>query len=226
MLEHLGFDVDVVADGAEAVKAATGTEYQAILMDCQMPDLDGYEATTEIRRLQGASPRVPIIAVTASAMKSDKQRCLAAGMDDYLPKPLTLKALASMLERWAPDETGPEPQPVLDTEVVGRLARMGEATDEDLVGELAKLFLIDSDSRIVELRQAVAGDDAGSVARSAHTLRGASAILGATELARLCAALEMSGAADDLIGGGEQLEAVEAELERVREALASPVPTP
>jgi PAS domain S-box-containing protein len=226
MLEHLGFDVDVVADGAEAVKAATGAEYQAILMDCQMPDLDGYEATTEIRRLQGASPRVPIIAVTASAMKSDKQRCLAAGMDDYLPKPLTLKALASMLDRWAPDETGPEPQPVLDAEIVGRLARMGEATDEDLVGQLATLFLTDSNLRIVELRQAVAGDNAHAVAQSAHTLRGASAILGATELARLCAALEMSGAADDLIGGGEQLEAVEAELERVRTALASPVPAP
>jgi PAS domain S-box-containing protein len=233
MLEHLGFRVDVVADGAEAVKAATLTSFRAILMDCQMPVLDGYEATSEIRRLEGTSPRTPIIAVTASAMKSDQQRCLAAGMDDYLPKPLSLKSLAAMLDRWAPDESEPsdpgEPlraRPVLDAKVVDRLTRMGEATDEDLMGQLATLFLTDSDTRVVELRKAVAGDDAASVVESAHTLRGASAILGATELARLCGTMETNGAAGNLAGGSVLLEAVEAELGRVRSALASPTPTP
>ncbi len=104
MLEHLGFLVDVVEDGAEAVRAAHLTSYRAILMDCQMPVLDGYQATTEIRSQQGEHPRVPIIAVTASAMKWDQERCLAAGMDDYVPKPLGLDALAAVLARWAPDE--------------------------------------------------------------------------------------------------------------------------
>jgi len=107
MLENLGFRVDVVADGAEAVRSATMTPYRAILMDCQMPVLDGYQAARQIRRLQAGSHRTPIVAVTASAMQSDQDRCLAAGMDDYLAKPLRLKALAEVLARWAPDPSGP-----------------------------------------------------------------------------------------------------------------------
>jgi len=103
MLTKLGFEVDIVSDGTEAVKAATTTPYQAILMDCQMPHLDGYDATREIRRLEGTAHRIPIIAITASAMPSDQERCLAAGMDDYLTKPLNLEMLAAALDRWTPD---------------------------------------------------------------------------------------------------------------------------
>lgn len=109
MLENLGFQVDVVADGAQAVQAAASTSYQAILMDGQMPVLDGYQATTEIRRLSQGSRRTPIIAVTGSAMKSDQQRCLAAGMDDYLAKPLNLNTLADILRRWTSDASDPPP---------------------------------------------------------------------------------------------------------------------
>jgi len=100
MLTMLGFEVDIVSDGTEAVKAATTTPYQAILMDCQMPHLDGYDATREIRRLGAMTHRVPIIAITASAMPSDQERCLAAGMDEYLTKPLNLEMLAAVLDRW------------------------------------------------------------------------------------------------------------------------------
>ncbi len=107
MLTNLGFEVDVVADGAEAVRAATGNRYRAILMDCQMPVMDGYEATGHIRSLGGEWSRTPIIAFTASAMESDVQNCLAAGMDDCLFKPVRLKMLAAVLARWAPDEIGP-----------------------------------------------------------------------------------------------------------------------
>jgi two-component system, sensor histidine kinase and response regulator len=248
MLENLGFDVDIVADGAEAVNAATLAPYHAILMDCQIPVLDGYQATSEIRRLQGASRRTPIIAVTASTMKSDQQRCLAAGMDDYLAKPLSLKALAAVLARWAPEGSDPgivvdpaEPlpathadvahvadaaRPVLDAQVVDRLERLGRAAGEDLMGQLAVLFLADADTRVVALRQALTGDDATAVLRAAHTMSGASANLGATELARLCAALATGSAAGDLVGSGAILEAVEAELGRVRSALGSLIPPP
>jgi two-component system, sensor histidine kinase and response regulator len=107
MLEHLGFRVDVVGDGAAAVKAASETRYRAILMDCQLPVMDGYEATSEIRRLEGASPRVPIIAVTATVAKANHARCVAAGMDDYLLKPFGLKTLTGILLRWAPLGAGP-----------------------------------------------------------------------------------------------------------------------
>jgi CheY-like chemotaxis protein len=243
MLENLGFHVDVVADGAQAVRAASSSSYRAILMDGQMPVLDGYEATSEIRRLSQGSRRTPIIAVTGSAMKSDQLRCLAAGMDDYLAKPLNLNALSEMLKRWASD--GPDPdttldpaepppavhvgldhlldpdRPVLDTQVVERLERLGQAAGEDLMGQLATLFLTDAEVRIAALRQALARDDAAAVVHSAHTLSGAGANLGATVLARLCATLAADGAVGDLSGAEMLLEAVEAELDRVRVALVS-----
>jgi CheY-like chemotaxis protein len=247
MLQNLGYKVDVVSDGEEAVRAAATTSYEAILMDCQMPVLDGYEATGEIRLLQQGSRRTPVIAVTASAMQSDQKRCEAAGMDDYLSKPLALKSLSAVLARWArPDAIDPtngsggalddevdkdvdvlvqnsgpvsETGAVLDAQVVARLERLGEASGENLLGQLATLFLAEADARIVALHQALADHDATAVRSSAHTLSGASANLGATDLARLCANLATDGAAGDLDDGGAKVEAVEAELQRVRCAL-------
>jgi CheY-like chemotaxis protein len=244
MLAKLGFDVDVVADGAAAVEAATNNPYQAILLDCQLPVLDGFQAATEIRRLQADSRRTPIIAVTATPMRSGQERCLAAGMDDYLTKPYTLKALAAVLVRWTPDrslrtaildEVKPAPstplglaaatetvRPVLDPEVVGRLERLGEAAGEDLMGQLTTLFLADARVRVAALRQGLTRDDAAAVARSAHMLSGSSASLGAAELARVCAALATVSATGDLLSGRVQVDAVETELERVRLALCPP----
>jgi CheY-like chemotaxis protein len=246
MLENLGFRVDVVADGAEAVRAAMATSYRAILMDGQMPVVDGYQATTEIRRLQAGSHHTPIIAVTGSTMKSDQQRCLAAGMDDYLAKPLNPHALNDVLTLWASEESIPivvggpsEPpppirvgldhlddpaRPVLDATVIDRLERLGEAAGEDLLGQLADLFLGDADARLVALHEAIARDDAAAVVRSAHTLSGASANLGATALARLCATLAADSAVGDLMGGESLLGALEDELGRVRSALRSAAP--
>jgi CheY-like chemotaxis protein len=247
MLENLGFRVDVVADGAQAVEAATGTRYAAILMDCQIPVADGYRATREIRRLEGVSRRTPIIAVTASATPSDRQRCLAAGMDDYLTKPLCLRTLRTVLARWAPDGSdradieqtqallgervglapvGDRARAVLDPQVIGRLQQLGNAAGEDFVRELAVLFVPDADDRIITLRTALIGEDSVAVARTAHALSGASAILGATELARLCAALASDGAAGDVVGGKALLEALETEFERVRLALEAMTAAP
>lgn len=247
MLENLGFRVDVVPDGTQAVKAATENSYSAILMDGQMPILDGYRATSEIRLHEGPH-HTPIIAVTGSTMKSDQQRCLAAGMDDYLAKPFNLNALAEVLRRWVSDGSDPafgsdptEPsspihvgldhlddptRPVLDVEVVARLERLGEAAGEDLVGQLATLFLSDADTRVAALRQALVRDDVAAVVRSAHTLSGASANLGATALARLCATLAAEGAAGDLMGGETLLDAIEEELGRVHAAFGEPTPAP
>jgi PAS domain S-box-containing protein len=243
MLRSLGFRVDVVSDGAEAVRAATETAYQAILMDCQMPVLDGYAATAEIRRRQQGSPYTPIIAVTASAMKSDRQRCLDAGMDDYITKPLSMEAVAGVMARWATGpphsdrlveatRSVPEPAadaaadagpPALDPKIVERLERLGSDTGEDLLGQLTDLFLADAELQLVALHEGLATHDAAAVSRCAHTLGGASANLGATELAGLCSHLESESAAGSLDDGEAQLRGLESELERVRSALRSRV---
>lgn len=97
MLSRLGYQVEVVANGREAVRAFERTSYVAVLMDCRMPEMNGYEASMEIRRIEGSGRRVPIVALTASAMNGDEERCRAAGMDDFVTKPVTLDRLASVL---------------------------------------------------------------------------------------------------------------------------------
>jgi len=101
MLEKLGYPFDLAENGKEAVTAFDTMPYDLVLMDCHMPEMDGFEATAQIRGLEPAGVHTPIIAVTANVMKGDRERCLAAGMDDYLPKPLTLDVLADALLRWS-----------------------------------------------------------------------------------------------------------------------------
>ncbi len=241
MLEKLGFCVDVVDNGVEAVTVATLVPYRAILMDCQIPTLNGYDTTIEIRSQEGASRCTPIIAVTGSVSASDRQHCLKAGMDGFLAKPVSLQTLAAGLSRWAPDLSGttgileplaplattttgrPPPdaseKPALDHEVIDRLERLGRETGEDLLGQVATLFLADAEVRIVSLRDALDREDGPALIQSAHTMCGASANLGAAELARLCARLATDGAVGDREDGQALLQSVETELTRVRLAL-------
>jgi CheY-like chemotaxis protein len=100
MLERLGYRAEVASDGAEAVTMLEHMQFDAVLMDCQMPEMDGYEATRLIRKNERAGRRVPIIAMTAAALSGDRERCLAAGMDDYISKPVKLHVVAAVLERW------------------------------------------------------------------------------------------------------------------------------
>jgi two-component system, sensor histidine kinase and response regulator len=242
MLERLGFRVHVVEDGAEAVRVATLLPFEAILMDCQIPVLDGAQATAEIRRREGTERRTPIIGVTASP-GSDRLRCLDSGMDDYLPKPLRLEALAAVLDRWV--QGGPLPititgsmapvgdantalhlvsdssPPVLDPLVLDRLEGLGRVAGEDLVAQLVSLFLADAGTRMTEIRLALATSDWASALRASHALSGASANLGAKELARLCDALATASVAGDIPCTSGLLAQIERELGQVRDALIS-----
>jgi two-component system, sensor histidine kinase and response regulator len=234
MLAESGYRVDTVLDGSAAVRAVNSHHYDAILMDCQMPELNGYEATTAIRAMKGPAGRTPIIAMTAGARQEDKEHCLAVGMDSYLAKPVSKDALLAMLAHWVPSDSGhtalplpsSEDEPVastsvLDSEVLARLERLGEAAGEDLIGQLAVLFLADADTQLLTLRRALAGGDAAALAHSAHFLKGASANLGATALARLCGTLEADTVSGGTSGAGALIDAVEAELGRVHSALGA-----
>ena len=106
ILENLNCRVDVAANGREALDLFESLSYDVVFMDCQMPELDGYEATLEIRRRQGTGRRIPVIAMTANALQGDRERCLDAGMDDYMAKPVALAAFREMLDRWACQPVG------------------------------------------------------------------------------------------------------------------------
>jgi CheY-like chemotaxis protein len=107
LVERLGYHADVAANGAEAISMIEHTPYDAVLMDCQMPEMDGYEATRLIRKTETAARHLPIVAMTADALSGDRERCLAAGMDDYISKPVKLHVVAAVLGRWLSRSTVP-----------------------------------------------------------------------------------------------------------------------
>ena len=178
MLEKHGYDVDVVGDGRAALDAVADRPYDAVLMDCQMPVMDGYTATAELRRRDHGGDRLPIIALTAHAFDGERERCLAAGMDDFVAKPVRADVLTAALERHI------EPPP-LDT------ARLLEAVGSDeLVAQIVELFLAQAATHLDTIVRAIATGDADTITRTAHTLKGSAATVGATAVTRAAAALE------------------------------------
>jgi CheY-like chemotaxis protein/HPt (histidine-containing phosphotransfer) domain-containing protein len=243
MLEKLGYRVDVASNGREALDALDRTSYAAVLMDVQMPEMDGYEATQEIRRRESeargehdASPRhLPVIAMTANALEGDREKALAAGMDDYVAKPVKPAQLSEILERWTADAEDAELPPEgagaaheadgnghtgledpLDPDVLAGLRELGDA---ELLAELVELFVDDAPSRISALRDAFEKDDAEAVERIAHTLKGSCGNMGALRLAEICENLQVIGHSGDLSEASELIEQLEAEFGRVRQAL-------
>ena len=235
MLEKLGYRADVAANGLEAVEALSRIRYSAVLMDVQMPEMDGYEATALIReREEGAARRTPVIAMTANAMQGDRERAIRAGMDDYLSKPVKPKELGEVLERWVSHDVeeekpgviapapaagdgcaAPEGEPV-DRSVLEGLRELG---GEEFLAELTRSFSEDVPSQLEAMRKAVEGDDASSVEHIAHTLKGACANMGALRMATTCAELEDAGRSGGLARAPALTGQLEAQFGRVRPAL-------
>jgi two-component system, sensor histidine kinase and response regulator len=202
------------------------------LMDVQMPEMDGYEATAQIRRREGQGRRTPIIAMTANAMQGDREEALEAGMDDYLPKPVKAEELEAVLERWVSKEDEDEASVLksgdgstsredsaedpLDRSALARLGELQVEGEPDILIELIEIFLTDVPPQIVALREAVEAGDAYSVERIAHTLKGSAANMGAERVAAICAKLEWSGRSEDLMVALGQISRLEEEFRHVR----------
>jgi PAS domain S-box-containing protein len=220
LLERLGHRIDVAANGLEAVDKAAKCDYDLILMDVQMPGMGGFEATRHIRA-QGGSRHTPIIAMTAHAMTGDREKCLEAGMDGYVSKPIKVPALLKALDEAmgapvvhrAPVRRTPD---ITHFDKAFMLGNLG--ADEDLLHEVIRLFLRDHGPTVDALQQAVTQGPLDDVATHAHTIRGMVRNFGATQVANIAARLEDSANSGD--ASSAELAALFSELARETEALA------
>jgi CheY-like chemotaxis protein/HPt (histidine-containing phosphotransfer) domain-containing protein len=236
-LKKLGFSADAVANGNEVLSALQRVPYDIIIMDCQMPEMDGYEVTRRIR--QGGSEsyihlraQPYIIALTANAMRGDRERCLSLGMNDYLTKPLHIRDLEAVLQRALlrvqPSSTlpssssAPTPEPaqgdILDRTVINGLKDLREPGQPDPLRELVELFFRDAETRVAQMKTAAASDDLPKLGASAHTLKGSASNLGARRLSGLCAKIEKQAKAGDK-AAVDLLPAAATEFEAVKEIL-------
>jgi signal transduction histidine kinase/DNA-binding response OmpR family regulator/HPt (histidine-containing phosphotransfer) domain-containing protein len=215
MLGELGVDVVVVKDGAEAVAAVRRERFDLVFMDCQMPVLDGYAATAQIRHLEGNARRTVIVALTAHAMTGDREVALEAGMDDYLVKPVTVKALSGALDRWCGDEPG-DPPATISSPPVDLLAPEPELLDPATTRKpkFIELFLKVVGQDVDAIRTAVHPD---ALRKSAHKLKGSAYALGLARLARTCEELERMGREGKL--APDVVRKLESDLEATSSAL-------
>jgi two-component system sensor histidine kinase/response regulator len=217
-LEKMGHKVSVAAHGKAALDLLATDRFDVVLMDVQMPIMSGEEATASIRTLErGTTRHIPIIAMTAHAMKGDRERLLNGGMDDYLGKPIQSAELLRLLEKYTPTQPpGQEEPELLNREAA--LACMGG--DADILADIAGLFLEDYPRMLVEIQAAVAARDPGALHRTAHSLKGSLGYLGARRAEALANQLELLGRAAEMDGAQPVLTELETHLEKLRPILA------
>ena len=219
IIEKLGYQAVVVTNGREAVEAIDRFPYDLILMDVQMPELDGFEATAMIRRKQAlGGPRVPIIAMTAHALKGDRERCLAAGMDDYVSKPIQPKQLSEILKRYLPDSADPaappaavesDPESIFDRAVLLDRLDGDEALCKEIIGD----FRQDIPVQLKRLAKAREDGDAGLVALLAHAIKSAAANVEARVMRDLAYEIELAGNQEEIDRAGSLIGRLEKEFE-------------
>jgi CheY-like chemotaxis protein len=235
LLHRMGHAVELAENGRHALEAWRERKFDLILMDLQMPDMDGIEATRIIRAeeaergVQPTGSHIPIIAMTAAAMKGDRERCLEAGMDDYISKPISVPKLNELLQDYVgPTENTPKMSQhsrpisaqaesnVIDLSVAKE--RLGGCSDAMLL-ELAETLIEECPSRIKELEQSLAKQDSERVRRAAHTLKGAVAVFGAKEVFATAEEIELEGQEGRLSTVAQLLDQLRTQSDRLMEAL-------
>ncbi|MGB4067293.1 MAG: response regulator [Nitrospira sp.] len=234
MLEFLGYHVDLAENGQQAVEAVSRQRYDLVFMDCQMPVLDGFAATAAIRQHEasvGIGHHIPIIALTANAMEGDRDKCLAAGMDDYLSKPFSQEGLRAALQRWMvtkPLEHQPAPQvmfasksthhdplsvPLIDESIWNNLLAMERSEHPGALQTILSLYLSDSRRLILEIRKAIHTGDVTRLNAEAHQLKSASAQVGALAAAHHSGEIERLAREEQLDVATNLLEPLEQSVE-------------
>ena len=223
LLEKRGHFVTVASNGREALVALDTQRFDAVLMDVQMPELDGFAATRAIRARERASGgHVPIIAMTAHALKGDRERCVAAGMDGYVAKPLDPAELLRVLELVVAPGSGAAAETNADArEAFDKSAALARIGDEELLGKLVELFLDECPKGLGEIRQGITRRDAQGVERAAHNLRGAAAVFSASAACRAAERLEVIGREQSWAEAEPALRALEDVLGHLVEALGA-----
>jgi two-component system, sensor histidine kinase and response regulator len=223
MLQKLGHTVTIAGNGVEALEKATAGDYDLVFMDIQMPEMDGLTATGKIReKEQETSTHVPVVAMTAHAMKGDQERCLEAGMDDYISKPIRRKEVAKVIARVAekyivsqdsPEETNPG-------EVLDQESLMEELDDDlDMLETMLEIFERDAGERMPKIREAISSGDANTLNAEAHALKGGSGTFFATATYELANQLETMGRENDLANAEATFSTLEKEVEKLKAAI-------
>jgi CheY-like chemotaxis protein len=205
MLVGLGYRTDVANDGVEGLDLLAAHSYDAVLMDCRMPRMDGFSAAAELRRREGSGRHTPIIALTASALVADRVRCIAAGMDDYISKPVNPADLETTLKRWIsviPAHAGAATDPGVELVVAEQASdpitvRLQELRNtnvgEAMIRRVITSFLTGIPRHLTALADTVTADDAATLGDQAHSFKGAASNLGAAGVAAICQRLEDLG---------------------------------
>ncbi len=251
MLRTLGCDFEIVGNGQLALDAVKSGGYDIVLMDCQMPVMDGYASSRAIREWEEAHPevkRIPIIALTANALVGDAEACLAAGMDHHLAKPYSRKQLASAMARWlspsavnridraaapAPAPAVPPEPPaadagesVLDQAALDNIRSLDEPGQSAVVDEVIGIFLDESPRLLASLKAAFAAENAAEIGKVAHAFKSAAFNVGAKQLGELCRKVERLGKAGDLSGVAELMPGLDKQLQRAGKLLQAEMGQP
>jgi PAS domain S-box-containing protein len=237
ILQNMGCQADVVSNGLEVLDALRRQPYDVVLMDVQMPELDGLAATQQICQEWTLHTRPRIVAMTANAMQSDREECLAAGMDDFLSKPIRVEPLMQALKRCRPrqssdrvdseerdvrrEETSPQisTSSILDPEALASIQKMLGDDALDVLSELIDCYLTEAPKLLQTMSDAIAQADPIALRRAAHTLKSSSASLGASALTQLCEDVEAIGKANTLLGSTDKVSQLQTEYEQVKTAL-------